>query len=650
MKREEVCLLIAGFIGIGTVQGQTWPDYHLTNGTHYTSYGVESYDPENPVKNLYIEPVAILEAGGTELDDIYDGNQVYLNGGTVYASAIDADDFTWNSGDLYLDGGTHSTLYGLGSGTGKILNIDSGAIVQDVFLSSLPSGNQLNLNKGGTLSVGDFNTAMDGFYFDYGGTLEVAGTMTGTVPLEAGSSVILRGPAASWNLGTSSLRLDYERGPWGGASVIVTGGAQLTSNGGDIGADGWNGYNSVEVSGAGSQWNSGDLHVGWLDRGNRLLVSNGGVVTSASGIIGEASDNNVVEISGAGSQWNMSGGLMVAVDRGSNNRLTISDGGVVNSTHGVIGGHRGSNDNEVEVSGVGSQWKMSGDLTNGNASEGNSLLISNGGTVLNLNSYIGINGVYYTGSMNSVTVTGSGSKWQNNGTLTVGPDTRGGGNRVWISDGGEVVAQGGVVINGPRSNELHLDEGGRLTVGTDFDASMQGFYYNSGSTLSVAGQLSGLSSLDSGRRLEAPNVLGDLTVHGIFAPGNSPADSIVNGNLTIASDGTLEMEMAGYAMGTEHDRLTVAGLSELDGNLQLVLLDGFSPVYGDVFDLFNWDGGVGGEFASISTTALSGSLEWDTSELYTTGQLSVIPEPGVFSLMAVFGGAMWFVRRYFPCV
>ena len=85
MKRLMLCVVFAGFLN-GGVDAQTWPDYHLTNGTHYTSYGVEDYDPLYP-KNLYIDPVAILQAGSTELDDICDANQVYLNGGTVYATA-----------------------------------------------------------------------------------------------------------------------------------------------------------------------------------------------------------------------------------------------------------------------------------------------------------------------------------------------------------------------------------------------------------------------------------------------------------------------------------------------------------------------------------------------------------------------------------
>ncbi len=216
-----------------------------------------------------------------------------------------------------------------------------------------------------------------------------------------------------------------------------------------------------------------------------------------------------------------------------------------------------------------------------------------------------------------------------------------------ISGGAEVSVGGDIsIIN---RSTLRLNSGGKLTVGSDFDASMTGFNYGEGSTLSMKGQLSGLSTLTAGQRLETPDLLGDLTVHGTFAPGNSPADSIVDGGLTIAADGMLEMELGGYALGSGYDRLTVTGLSSLDGTLDIVLLDDFSLAYGDSFDLFNWDGGVPvGQFATITTNALSAGLYWETENLYTTGRLSVIPEPGVITLMVVFGSGFWFIRRYFP--
>jgi len=700
MRRLLWCVVFTGFINIGTVSAQAWPDYHLTNGTHYTSYGVKFYDPDNPIKNLYIDPVATLRAGSDQLDEIYDSNQVYLDGGTIYASAIDANDLTWSSGSLHLDGGNHSILYGLDNGTGKDLFLRNESIVNQTSLNALFGASRLVI-FGGKLSVAnDFDASINGLYFTTG-TLEVGGTLTGLASLDdvrlyesdynlAQRTLLLNGSLARWDLGSTAFQGSDNQ------TVILANGGTMESTGGSIG-DRYKNNSSVEISGPGSKWsNSGSLTIGATEGfNNSLVITSGGIVSNSSASIGSYwGGDNEVRVSGAGSQWINAGTLIVGLERGSGNRLVIENGGIVSSSDGYIGtGNRGTHGNTAEVSGLGSRWSISGGLTIGVGGFDNRLVISDGGVVSNSVSRIGISSggsiasgtsvtVMGLGSLwhnsesltigaeapdcsmviseggvvnntdsyigrtqsypgdgtrlvdgNSVVVSGTGSKWNNSGTLTIGHalNTR---NTLTITNGGEVVVGGRVIINGT-GNTLNLDREGRLMVETDFDASMEGFNYNSGSTLAVEGQLSGLSLLAVGRRLETPSVLGDMTVHGTFAPGNSPADSVLDGILTIASDGTLEMELGGYVLGEEYDRLTVTGTAYLDGTLDVVLLDGFTVAYGDSFDLFNWSGGVSGEFASISTLALTGSLEWDTSKLYTNGTLSVIPEPGTLGLMGI---------------
>ncbi|MCF7817116.1 MAG: hypothetical protein K9M54_04475 [Kiritimatiellales bacterium] len=318
----------------------------------------------------------------------------------------------------------------------------------------------------------------------------------------------------------------------------------------------------------------------------------------------------------------------------------------------------------VTITDPGSMLEVSGIAvgSGGYYDYGNRLYVSNGGYVRCLGSTY-VNGTVSTGVdygwlYSFASITGNGSLLDIGGDLQLWSSSLGGRTPgTWdpwgvpcymeISAGAEVSVVGDIsIIN---RSTLRLGSGGKLTVGSDFNASMNGFIWYSGSTLAVEGQFSGLSVLGAGKRLETPNVLGDMTVHGTLAPGNSPADSIVEGGLTIASDGTLEMELGGYDVGTEYDRLTVAGLSTLDGTLDLVFLDGFMAAYGDSFDLFNWDGGVSGEFASIGSSALSDGLSWDTSELYTTGTLSVIPEPGTMSMMGLSSGILLFTRNLRCC-
>lgn len=338
----------------------------------------------------------------------------------------------------------------------------------------------------------------------------------------------------------------------------------------------------------------------------------------------------------------VSGGEEVLVHSGGNLSCLLLDIGSQDSG------------NSLEVTGVGSVVEAG--YVNVGADRYNYLnyLTVTDGAVLRTTSSLGINGTETSGVPSSslrnyASVSGSGSLLDIAGNLSLSsPDLSAESGtslipcNLTVSGGADVSVGGGVYISPGNSFSL---SGSTLHVGSDFNVSMDGFSYGNGSTICVDGQLSGLSLLEAGNRLETSSLLGNLTVHGTFAPGNSPADSILDGDLTIAPDGTLEMEMGGYELGTEYDRLTVTGASVLDGTLSLDFLDSFSPTNGASFDLFNWEGGVSGAFASIDSSSLSGGLYWDTTNLYTDGQLSVIPEPTSAALILLVGGLFYVKKR-----
>jgi len=438
------------------------------------------------------------------------------------------------------------------------------------------------------------------------------------------------------------------------AGSVVSSGRCLMGSG-DTGRN-----NQLEVLGSGSRLiNQYDLAFGYKrGSGNRLIIADGGGVECSNGWVGagyaDKGSGNVATISGINSYWNVSNVIGVGLGTSTyRNGVMVEDGGSVTSTHvRISGGGVWSFSNWIEVTGEHSQWVNHGDMSIGYMGQRNSMEISHGGVVTTENSFIGQHGVSNGEDTNNegdnyVRVEGSGSKWKHSGILTIGNAEDLGGDYLTITNGGEAVAKRGVIIHGT-NNSLNLDSGGRLTIGTNFNASMVGFSYNEGSTLAVEGQLTGLSTLEADRRLEAVSVLGDMTVHGTFAAGNSPADSILDGILTIAVDRILEMELGGYLLGEEYDRLTVTETAYLDGTLDVVLLDGFTLSYGDSFDLFNWkDDHANGEFATITTSALTGDLEWDTSELYTNGTLSVIPEPSSLAMAGIVCGLGLVIRRKF---
>jgi hypothetical protein len=135
---------------------------------------------------------------------------------------------------------------------------------------------------------------------------------------------------------------------------------------------------------------------------------------------------------------------------------------------------------------------------------------------------------------------------------------------------------------------------------------------NTGSTAVFFGALAGNGNVGGGN----VQALGDLL------PGESPDTMSFGGNLVLGALTNLEVELAGLAAGSQYDQVHVAGQLSIDGTLEVVLIDDFTPSAGNSFNLFDW-GSVSGTFATLSLPTLAGGLTWNTSLLYSTGVISV---------------------------
>lgn len=160
-------------------------------------------------------------------------------------------------------------------------------------------------------------------------------------------------------------------------------------------------------------------------------------------------------------------------------------------------------------------------------------------------------------------------------------------------------------------------------------SNVGGAVVNSGGTLGGSGTIAGNVTVNSG---------------GVFAPGASPG-TITIGSLTMNGSTTLQMELGGTLAGTQYDQVVSSGAFSLAGNLIVSLTNGFTPVAGNSFNLFDW-GSVGGTFSSLSLPTLAG-LAWNTSQLYTTGVLSIDAAnlPGDFSQDGVVDAADYVLWR-----
>lgn len=130
----------------------------------------------------------------------------------------------------------------------------------------------------------------------------------------------------------------------------------------------------------------------------------------------------------------------------------------------------------------------------------------------------------------------------------------------------------------------------------------------------------------------AGSTTGNVEYQASYRPSNSP-DAVSVQNVLFDSTSTLIMELDGTTPGTGYDQLDISGMATLNGALDVELLNGFSLSDGESFELFN--GTTTGSFEQITLPALSSGLSWDTSNLYTDGTISVVPEPSTLALLGV---------------
>ena len=187
----------------------------------------------------------------------------------------------------------------------------------------------------------------------------------------------------------------------------------------------------------------------------------------------------------------------------------------------------------------------------------------------------------------------------------------------WGTTDASVIAAGIVgVMDGGGNTNGSIDFSTILNSGADTDGVTPGFQLDT-SSLSVhdfgsepaAGSRiqNALDLLDDSGTLfiqggtYTENV--DTTATGTdmsvtLAPGNSPGQVTINGNLTLNADDVLELELNGTTTGTGFDQLIINGTLNL-GSASLNLIDGYDPTEGDQFLLLTNDGAdpVVGTFA-----------------------------------------------------
>ncbi len=167
--------------------------------------------------------------------------------------------------------------------------------------------------------------------------------------------------------------------------------------------------------------------------------------------------------------------------------------------------------------------------------------------------------------------------------------------------------------------EWRMVNRGELTVGDDTRLQLSGGFFQLGNDANLRGMGTlGLSGPGASDPLE-----------GYISPGLSPGWLSIDGDLALASSGTLRMELGGSAPN-ERDRLVVNGELTLGGTLEVELINGYTPQVGDSAVLVEWTQGSGNFDTTIFPTPPSGA-QW-FADLRSDGillELKALPTPTV---------------------
>ncbi len=195
--------------------------------------------------------------------------------------------------------------------------------------------------------------------------------------------------------------------------------------------------------------------------------------------------------------------------------------------------------------------------------------------------------------------------------------------------------------------------GANFTGGTLSNANLAGANLTNSCLLNATLSNANLSGADlrgatwfSGSSAVTNNtILPDGTVHDLTLDISNPMLLVRNysGNIPIhvqqgmilTESASLVLEFDGNPWGSTISFASGVPVT-LGGNLELDLVAGVNParLVGDTYQVFDWTGvSPSGQFANI-TNDLPPGYTWDTSQLYTTGDVTLTPEPSTLALLA----------------
>jgi len=183
-----------------------------------------------------------------------------------------------------------------------------------------------------------------------------------------------------------------------------------------------------------------------------------------------------------------------------------------------------------------------------------------------------------------------------------------GAGPVSITSGGQLVNNGTVEIQS--SNSFGNADGSIINNGSFIRSTQTGTatvgspFTNNGSIEILTGTLSFSSSLNNtlqGLIKGVGTIIpgGNFTNNGTVSPGTSAGVLRVSGNYPQTQNAKLNIEIGGYISSTERDSLSVSQQAQLNGTLNIVFSNNFTPQIGDVFPFISYQSRAG-EFSQVN--------------------------------------------------
>ena len=330
---------------------------------------------------------------------------------------------------------------------------------------------------------------------------------------------------------------------------------------------------------------------------------------------------------------NSAGAIVTFGGANTMNSLAVPSGRVVGATLGNFGVASNFGDGGTNTA-----------ITLGNATNGvmeYSGVTASSNRTINRDARSSASGIDVTNANETLTLSGNmGSGTQVNA-----------GSNGWAFGGAGNLTLNGVISNatgtGSTGTTISKNGSGTLTLGSNSNTYTGTTDVYSGKLL-INGNVStsSLTTVKTGATLGGTGTVGALVVNsnGTFAPGDNGIESLnVSGNLTLdgGSFSVFEINTAGDIS----DLAISTALLSFGGTLTVTNIGG-ALVAGDVFNLFDW-ATSSGSFASVNLPGLDTGLAWDPSNLYSTGQISVIavPEPDLTTLIGGLGTLALLRRR-----